>query len=232
MLFAANAQDRGAAPDRAPRGRLGDGPVPPARRRAGAGRLRAALRAPSRCGYEQVRQSRGHPVVFLARGSHAAYFAPGVRDRMFPDPNDEADGRGRRVRPAARPDHGGVAAVDALRRPLGRVARGLGPGRDELTARPGVPAPGPLVGPGGLGRARRGRARGATATSAASATGARRSWRPCSPCWGSSSRSGSGCGGRGCWAPANVNPSIEEAGSGGAGSARGVEALPPRSVAP
>jgi len=52
-----------------------------------------------RCGYGNVRRSRGHPVVFLAHGSHAAYFVPGVRDRMWPDPNDEADGRGRRVRP-------------------------------------------------------------------------------------------------------------------------------------
>ena len=51
------------------------------------------------CGYGHVRRSRGRPVVFLARGSHAAYFVPGVRDRMWPDPNDEADGRGPRVRP-------------------------------------------------------------------------------------------------------------------------------------
>ncbi len=51
------------------------------------------------CGYGHVRRSGGRPVVFLARGSHAAYFVPGVRDRMWPDPNDEADGRGPRVRP-------------------------------------------------------------------------------------------------------------------------------------
>ena len=37
--------------------------------------------------------------VYVANGSHALYFRPGVRDRMFPDPNDEADGRGARVRP-------------------------------------------------------------------------------------------------------------------------------------
>jgi hypothetical protein len=51
------------------------------------------------CGVLGFRRSRGHPVVFLARGSHAAYFQPGVRDRMWPDPNDESDGRGLRVRP-------------------------------------------------------------------------------------------------------------------------------------
>jgi hypothetical protein len=39
------------------------------------------------------------PVVYLAVGSHAAYYRPGVRDRMWPDPNDHADGRGVRVRP-------------------------------------------------------------------------------------------------------------------------------------
>ena len=38
--------------------------------------------------------------MFIANGSHAIYSRPGVHDRPFPDPNDEADGRGRRVRPA------------------------------------------------------------------------------------------------------------------------------------
>jgi hypothetical protein len=51
------------------------------------------------CGYANVRVSRGRPVVFVARGSHAMYFVPGLRERMWPDPNDEADGRGLRVRP-------------------------------------------------------------------------------------------------------------------------------------
>lgn len=51
------------------------------------------------CRWGAVRRSRGRPVVFLARGSHAAYFVPGLRDRTWPDPNDEADGKGRRVRP-------------------------------------------------------------------------------------------------------------------------------------
>ena len=37
--------------------------------------------------------------VYVADGSHALYFRPGLRDRTFPDPNDEADGRGARVRP-------------------------------------------------------------------------------------------------------------------------------------
>lgn len=39
------------------------------------------------------------PVVYVANGSHALYPRPGVADRPFPDPNDEARGDGRRVRP-------------------------------------------------------------------------------------------------------------------------------------
>jgi Vacuolar protein sorting-associated protein 62 len=53
-----------------------------------------------RCPWSAVERRGGRPVVFLARGSHAAYFRPGVRDRMWPDPNDEADGRGAVVTPA------------------------------------------------------------------------------------------------------------------------------------
>ena len=98
MLFAGNTQDRGLLRT----GRHeGDWEMVQYRLRDGVP-VRAVYAQHSgaeSCGYAQVRQSRGHPVVFLARGSHAAYFVPGLRDRTFPDPNDEADGRGRRVRP-------------------------------------------------------------------------------------------------------------------------------------
>src|SRR3954452_9799822 len=47
-----------------------------------------------RCGWDGSR-----PVVYVAHGSHASYPRPGVRDRTWPDPNDEADGRGTRMRP-------------------------------------------------------------------------------------------------------------------------------------
>jgi hypothetical protein len=33
--------------------------------------------------------------VYSAHGSHASYFRAGTRDRLWPDPNDESDGRGR-----------------------------------------------------------------------------------------------------------------------------------------
>ena len=52
-----------------------------------------------RCGWPSVRRRGGAPVAYLANGSHAAYFRPGVRDRTFPDPNDEAEGRGSVSRP-------------------------------------------------------------------------------------------------------------------------------------
>ena len=53
----------------------------------------------------------GRPRVFVANGSHAALFEAGTSDRPWPDPNDEADGRGRRLQPQVR------AGSAALRRP-------------------------------------------------------------------------------------------------------------------
>lgn len=56
-----------------------------------------------RCPWREVRRRGGHPVVYLASASHAAYLRAGFRDRTWPDPNDEADGGGRVVRPAVQP---------------------------------------------------------------------------------------------------------------------------------
>jgi hypothetical protein len=52
-----------------------------------------------RCAWAEVERRNGRPVVYAARGSHASYLRGGVRDRMWPDPNDHADGQGRVVRP-------------------------------------------------------------------------------------------------------------------------------------
>ena len=56
-----------------------------------------------RCPWSAIEKRGGAPVIYLANGSHAAYFRPGARDRTWPDPNDEADGRGRAVVPAVEP---------------------------------------------------------------------------------------------------------------------------------
>ena len=69
----------------------------------GAGRPVEAVYAQhsgaERCGFGSVTLRDGRPVVFAAHGSHASYLRAGTRDRMWPDPNDEADGRGRLTRP-------------------------------------------------------------------------------------------------------------------------------------
>jgi hypothetical protein len=50
-----------------------------------------------RCPATEIERRGGRPVVYAAHGSHASYFKAGTRDRLWPDPNDEADGRGRAV---------------------------------------------------------------------------------------------------------------------------------------
>jgi len=52
-----------------------------------------------RCSWGTVQQRGGRPVVYAAHGSHASYLRAGVRDRTWPDPNDEARGDGLVTRP-------------------------------------------------------------------------------------------------------------------------------------
>jgi MYXO-CTERM domain-containing protein len=66
-----------------------------------------------------VERRDGRPVVYVANGSHAAYFHPGTRDRMWPDPNDEADGRGAVQRPRVVRISGDAPAWMRDRRPWG-----------------------------------------------------------------------------------------------------------------
>ncbi len=54
-----------------------------------------------RCAAGDLERRDGRFVVYVANGSHASYFHAGTRDRMWPDPNDEADGRGTVLRPRA-----------------------------------------------------------------------------------------------------------------------------------
>ena len=55
------------------------------------------------CGHREIETAVGAPLVYVANASHALYSTPGTHDRQWPDPDDEADGRGRRVRPPVRP---------------------------------------------------------------------------------------------------------------------------------
>lgn len=84
-----------------------------------------------RCPWSAVEQRGGRPVIYLANGSHAAYFRPGTRDRMWPDPNDEADGAGLTVTPPTEP-LGSWVAYDG---PWGNARRGWIPG--EMDSPPG-----------------------------------------------------------------------------------------------
>jgi hypothetical protein len=52
------------------------------------------------CTWSQVDRRGRVATAYVANGSHALYPRPGGGDRPFPDPNDEADGRGRASRPS------------------------------------------------------------------------------------------------------------------------------------
>ena len=126
-----------------------------------------------RCPASALTLRGGRPVVFASHGSHASYLRAGVRDRLWPDPNDEADGRGLVVRPRVVEIIGDLAAVHAALDALGRLAGRVVRCRSSSPRRP-VPPSSPIAGttrrrsPPPPGRARR------TATPSASATGPRR----------------------------------------------------------
>ena len=62
-----------------------------------------STRAPSAARRTVERDGGTHPRIYVANGSHAGYFRPGTRDRMWPDPNDEARGDGVTVVPEVVP---------------------------------------------------------------------------------------------------------------------------------
>ncbi len=86
-----------------------------------------------RCGFGAVSLRGGRPVVFAAHGSHASYLQAGTRDRMWPDPNDEADGRGLVVAPAAGGDHGATARPGCATRSPGAPLAPTGSSRPSRT---------------------------------------------------------------------------------------------------
>lgn len=95
IYFASNPQDRGILRS----GRhAGDWELVQYRA-DGSAAVYAQHSGAERCDVASVERRGGRPVVYVANGSHAAYFHAGVRDRTWPDPNDEADGRGTVQRP-------------------------------------------------------------------------------------------------------------------------------------
>lgn len=87
------------------------------------------------CAWSRLRHveagGRAVPVVFVAKGSHATYSRPGVHDRPFPDPNDEAGGRGRRMRPALERIYDGRPAWVAWPGRWGASRAGFVPGEQD-----------------------------------------------------------------------------------------------------
>ena len=92
-----------------------------------------------RCPYESLELREVDavrvPVVYVANGSHASYPRSGTADRPWPDPNDEAPGSGREVRPELEPIGDSSPAWVADPRPWGSSSAGIVPG--EQSSPPG-----------------------------------------------------------------------------------------------
>ena len=97
--------------------------------------------APSAAEPHEIERRDGRPVVYAAHGSHASYLHAGTRDRLWPDPNDEADGRGRvTIAPVVEITRTNPR-VDDRPRAVGRLPRQpLHPDGAGLSARPVLPA--------------------------------------------------------------------------------------------
>jgi hypothetical protein len=155
MLFAANDQDRGLVRT----GRhAGDWELVQYAIRDG--RLVRGVYAQhsgaERCPARAVRMTpRERPSVFLANGSHAAYFRPGVRDRMWPDPNDHADGKGLRVRPRLVRITADEPAWMRYRGPWGAARAGWVPGEMDSPPGPAFQPDGRWSDPGAWARSAR-----------------------------------------------------------------------------
>jgi hypothetical protein len=84
------------------------------------------------CSWDRAERRGKAPVLYPANGSHATYATAGTADRPFPDPNDEADGRGRRVRPDLTPFGSWVRR----REPWGGTRAGWVPGEQSSPVGP------------------------------------------------------------------------------------------------
>lgn len=137
FFYAYNPQDRGIVRTGRHEGdwemvqlRLGAGGVPD----------RATLAQHSwaeSCPYDELEQAEdGAAVIYVANGSHAAYASAGTHDRPFPDPDDEADGNGREVRPRVVEIDDEAPSWVASQGPWGDTEVGLVPGEQSSPVGP------------------------------------------------------------------------------------------------
>jgi hypothetical protein len=89
-----------------------------------------------RCGWGRVEKRGGAPVVYVANGSHAAYFTAGVHARPFPDPHDEARGDGAVVRPPVEVIADGRPPWMGYRGRWGASEKGIVPGEHSSPTGP------------------------------------------------------------------------------------------------
>ena len=92
------------------------------------------------------------PVVYIANSSHASYPRAGTADRPWPDPNDEADGAGRQLRPPVEAITDADPAWVADSRPWGGSEAGWVPGEQSSPPGPRFQEDGRWDDPGGYER--------------------------------------------------------------------------------
>ena len=90
------------------------------------------------CAWRDVRHRGPAPVVYPANASHATYLRPGDVDRPIGDPTDEADGRGRAVRPEMRVIAASSPAWMRRTDPWGSTRAGWVPGEQSSPLGPAL----------------------------------------------------------------------------------------------
>src|SRR4051794_1424420 len=146
FLYAANPQDRGIVRT----GRHeGDWEVVALALRGGRPELAvfAQHHWAEACAATRIEHLRNAPVVYVANGSHASYPHAGEHGRPWPDPDDEADGRGVTARPRVERVTG--AAPGWVRWPgrWGRSEASWVPGEKSSPRGPAFQAEGPWADP-------------------------------------------------------------------------------------